>query len=153
MRIESDRLWLYPIPDGELRRLIDGEKDPELRQAYTEMLEGCLREPEQRIWHAVWLMELKSRPGTVVGDFSFKGLAPDGMAEIGYGLREGWCGNGYMTEAVRAISAWALRQPGVTRVEAETAPENAASRMVLARAGFVPTGATGREGPRFRYTP
>ena len=31
----------------------------------------------------------------------------------------------------------------------ETAPDNAASMRVLQKAGFVPTGAVGDEGPRF----
>ena len=63
-------------------------------------------------------MELKEKPGTIVGDFSFKGISPDGMIEIGYGLKKGYCKNGYMTEAVKAVSAWALEQDEVTRVEA-----------------------------------
>ena len=149
MRIETEKLWLYPIGDGEMRRLIDEETDPELKQAYAEMLQGCLDHPGNRVWYAVWFMELRDRPGTVVGDLSFKGLAPDGMVEIGYGLRKGFCGSGYMTEAVKAIVAWALRQNGVTRVEAETDPGNLASQKVLERAGFLPTGAVGEEGPRY----
>jgi RimJ/RimL family protein N-acetyltransferase len=96
-------------------------------------------------------MELKSHPGTIVGDLSFKGLAVDGMVELGYGLRDGYCGHGYMTEAVKAISAWAVFQKGVTRIEAETAPENTASQRVLMNAGFIPTGENGEEGPRFLY--
>ena len=85
----------------------------------------------------------------MVGDLSFKGLNADGMAELGYGLREGRCGKGYMTEAVIALCAWALEQKSVTRLEAETDPDNLASQRVLARAGFVPTGESGEEGPRF----
>lgn len=149
--LESERLLLYPIGDGQMRALIEGETDPALRQAYGEMLEGCLREPEKRIWHAVWFLELKERPGTVAGDLSFKGLGADGTVELGYGLREGYCGKGYMTEAVRAVSAWALRQQGVRRVEAETEADNLASRAVLARSGYLPTGLQGEEGPRFVY--
>ncbi len=151
LKIETERLWLYPVTDAEMRRLIARETDPELRQAYTEMLDGCVREPENRIWHAVWYMELKDRPGTVVGDLSFKGRNADGLPELGYGLRAGCCGNGYMTEAVRGVCAWALTQEGVRGIEAETAPENTASRNVLLRAGFAATGETGEEGPRFRY--
>ena len=71
------------------------------------------------------------------------------MVELGYGLRSGCCGQGYMTEAVAAVTSWALAQTGVTRVEAETAPENTASQRVLLRAGYRPTGSTGAEGPRF----
>ena len=150
-RIESERLVCSPVSDGEMERLIENEKDPGLKQAYSEMLRGCLAEPENRIWHAVWAMELKERPGTVVGDFSFKGAPQDGMVEIGYGLREEYRGYGYMTETLKAALKWALAREGVTRVEAETEPENEASRKALLRAGFVPTGTAGKEGPRFVY--
>ena len=151
MKIETERLLLYPISDKEMVQLVENEQDADLKQAYSEMLQGCVSEPEKRIWHAVWFMELKSQPGTVVGDLSFKGLAADGMVELGYGLWDGYCGHGYMTEAVKAISAWAVAQEGVTRVEAETAPENMASQRVLMNAGFIPTGENGEEGPRFIY--
>lgn len=147
--IETERLTLYPISDEEMQSLIENEKDEELKQAYSEMLQGCIDDPNGRMWYAVWLMELKERPGTVVGDFCFKGVDPDGMVEIGYGLREGFCGNGYMTEAVKAVSEWALAQPGVTRIEAETDPNNTASQKVLSACGFVPNGKTGEEGPIF----
>ena len=151
MKIESASLLLYPISDKEMEQLINQEEDAVLKQAYAEMLQGCVNEPDKRIWHAVWFMELKSQPGTVVGDLSFKGLSADGMVELGYGLRDGYCGHGYMTEAVKAISAWAVAQKGVTRVEAETEPENTASQHVLTNAGFIPTGENGEEGPRFLY--
>ena len=149
MRLESERLLLRPLSDGEMAALIGAERDAELRRAYEEMLQGCLREPEKRHWYAAWLLELKERPGTAVGDLCFKGLGPDGAVEIGYGLRDGFCGRGYMTEAVRRICAWALTQPCVSRVEAETAPDNSASQRLLAACGFVPTGTEGEEGPRF----
>ena len=144
-------MYVYPVDDTEMRRLIARERDPDLRQAYVEMLEGCIDEPLNRVWHTVWYMELKDSPSTVVGDLSFKGLRQDGMVEIGYGLRPGHCGKGYMTEAVSALVAWALDQPGVSRVEAETDPDNEASQRVLTRAGFVPKGETGKEGPRFVF--
>ena len=151
MKIKSERLLLYPISDKEMEQLIENEEDVNLKQAYSEMLQGCINEPEKRVWHAVWFMELKKQPGTIVGDLSFKGLAADGMVELGYGLWEGYCGHGYMTEAVKAISEWAIAQKGVTRIEAETAPDNTASQRVLKNAGFVPTGKNGEEGPRFLY--
>ncbi len=153
MKVESSRLFFYPISDDEMKKLILGERNPELRQAYSEMLQGCVDEPEKRIWRAVWQMELKDQPGVVVGDFSFKGLGQDGTVEIGYGLREGYCGFGYMTETLKRITEWALSQEGVTRVEAETERDNLASQKVLFNAGFAPTGELGEEGPRFAYRP
>ena len=149
MRIVSERLSIYPVDAAELRRLIETASDPELKKAYGEMLRGCETEPQDRLWYAAWYIEPKDAPGEVAGDLCFKGPAVDGAVEIGYGLREGFCGRGYMTEAVRAMAEWALSREGVERVEAETEPSNAASQRVLARAGFVPTGTVGEEGPRF----
>ena len=45
---------------------------------------------------------------------------------------------GYMTETVRALCAWAKQQPGVRHITAETEPDNRASHRVLQRAGFHP---------------
>lgn len=149
MRLETERLFIYPVSDGEMRSLAESEKDPELRKAYFEMLWGCLDFPESRAWYAAWDMELRESPGTAAGDLCFKGPPEGGAVEVGYGLRAGFCGKGYMTEALRALCAWALAQPGVMLIEAETEPGNAASQAVLARAGFVPAGKAGEEGPRF----
>lgn len=40
-------------------------------------------------------------------------------------------------------------QPGITAVEAETDADNEASKRVLSKLGFAPTGQFGDEGPRF----
>ena len=148
--IESKRLRLYPASRTRMEAFIAAETDPELKGAYTQMLEGCLRHPDQWQWYAMWMIEL--RDGTHMGDLCFKGLRADGAVEIGYGLLEEYRGQGYATEAVRAAVAWALNQPGVTRVEAETEPDNRASRRVLEKCGFLPTGTLGEEGPRFFRT-
>ena len=50
---------------------------------------------------------------------------------------------------MNALVHWAVSQPSVTRVEAETEPENIASQKVIANVGFVPNGEIGQEGPRF----
>ena len=149
--IETERLFLYPISDEEMQTIIDNEKDPEMKKAYFEMLQGCLDSPKDRVWYATWNMELKNEPKTIVGDLCFKGITDDGMVEIGYGLKEGYCGNGYMTEAVRTMTEWAISQDKVSRVEAETDPDNKPSKNVLSKVGFVPTGEKGEEGPRFVF--
>jgi len=151
MKIETERLLLYPISNEEMKIIIEQEADPEMKQAYSEMLQGCIDDSKNRVWYAIWLMELKESQGTIVGDFCFKGIEPDGMVEIGYGLRSGFCKKGYMAEAVKAASKWALNQDGVTRVEAETDPDNLASQKVLDRVGYMATGEIGEEGPRFIF--
>ena len=95
----------------------------------------------------MWMIEL--RVGTHIGDLCFKGLDANGVVEIGYGILEEYQGQSYATEAVGAVVDWALQQPGVTRVEAETSPDNRVSQRVLEKCGFLPSGTVGEEGPRF----
>jgi len=147
MTLETKRLSIHIASREEMADLIAQETDDDLRGAYQEMLQGCLDHPEQWEWYAIWMIEDKS--GTRVGDLSFKGLEPDGSAEIGYGILEPHQGKGFATEAVDAAVSWALTQPGVRRVEAETDPDNEASQRVLEKCGFTPTGEVGEEGPRF----
>lgn len=128
---------------------IRNEPDEGLKAAFSKMLESCRKNPERRIWYAIWVLQLNDGSGTIVGSLSFKGLNDDGMVEIGYGMNKEYEGRGFMTEAVSAVVRWASEQPGVTSVEAETEPDNAASQRVLEKAGFVPKGVTGKEGPRF----
>ena len=98
MRVETERMYLYLLSDEEMRLVIEKESDPEMKQAYTEMLEGSLSNPDKRIWYAIWNMELKDDPETIVGDFCFKGFGDDGVIEIGYGLKEEYRHHGYMYE-------------------------------------------------------
>ena len=149
MRVETKRMYLYPLSDEDMCLVIEKESDPEMKQAYTEMLEGSLSNSDKRIWYAIWNMELKDESGIIVGDFCFKGLSDDGVIEIGYGLKEEYRHHGYMTEAVKVITEWALSQDGVKQVEAETDAENIASQKVLLQSGFISNGKMGEEGPRF----
>lgn len=149
MRVETERMYLYPLSNEEMRLVIEKESDLEMKQAYTEMLEGSLSNPDKRIWYAIWNMELKNDLETIVGDFCFKGLGDDGVVEIGYGLKEEYRHYGYMTEALKAITEWALSQESVKQVEAETDAENIVSQKVLLQSGFISNGKMGEEGPRF----
>ena len=145
--IEAKRLKIYPAAREQMEAFIAAETDAELKKAYTEMLEGCIQHPDQREWYAMWMIEL--RDGTHIGDLCFKGLDAKAMTEIGYGILEEYQGQGYATEAVGAAVHWALQQPGMKRLEAETAPDNLASQRVLEKCGFLPSGTIGEEGPRF----
>jgi RimJ/RimL family protein N-acetyltransferase len=61
-------------------------------------------------------------------------------AEIGYSLnRESW-GQGYMTEALTAVVAYAFGPLDLMRLEADIDPRNTASRKTLERLGFVQEG-------------
>jgi RimJ/RimL family protein N-acetyltransferase len=80
--------------------------------------------------------------GLAVGGIGFKGRPDGGSVEIGYGLAPSARGHGYAAEAVVALLAIAAEH-GVSRVVADTTPDNVASQRTLTRAGFrlVGTGA------------
>lgn len=59
-----------------------------------------------------------------------------GEVEIGYGTYTDFQGRGFMTEAVGTIAKWALDQPGVNAVLAETGKENIASHKTLSKNNF-----------------
>lgn len=61
-------------------------------------------------------------------------------AEIGYWVGRAFWGRGIVTEAVRAVSRYGLESLGLQRVYALPFARNAASRRVLAKAGFTQEG-------------
>ena len=151
MMIETKRLKIFPASQDKMEAMITAEKDTGLKAAYIEMLDGCLKRPDQWNWYAMWMIEL--RDGTHIGDLCCKGLGANGVVEIGYGILEDYQGQGYATEAIEAAVVWALKQPAVTRVEAETEMDNGASQRVLEKCGFLPSGILGEEGPRYFRVP
>ncbi len=71
-----------------------------------------------------------------VGAMGFHGAPADGRVEIGYDLVVEARGNGYATEALRTLSAWALEQDAVHTVVAVVEEPNVPSQKVVTRAGF-----------------
>lgn len=147
VHVETDRLNIHVASQDEMQELIEQQSDDVLRTAYQEMLQGCLDRPQCWEWHAIWMIELKE--GAHVGELCFRGINVDGSVEIGYGITQEHQGCGYATEAVDAVTRWALEQDRVICVEAETEPDNKASIRVLEKCGFNPTGIIGEEGPRY----
>lgn len=150
VNIETDRLNIRPMNKQELRELIESYRItvPELSMAYAEMLAACENYPEHFLWYTSWKM-CRKEDGKEIGYAGFKGLQKDGSVEIGYGVKDAYQGHVYATEGTQALCQWALEQEGVSKVEAETEPNNTASQRVLEKNGFHPTGQVGEEGPRY----
>lgn len=148
--IETENLKIYAASQNEMENFIELQTNDILKTAYKEMLNGCLENPEQWEWYAIWMIELKD--GTHIGELCFKGIDSDGVVEIGYGIVEKYQEHGYATEAVKAISSWAFQEPKVSAIEAEIDDKNIASKKVLEKCGFVFSGKRGNEGPRHKLT-
>ena len=148
--IETKNLKIYAASQNEMENFIELQTNDVLKAAYKEMLNGCIENPEQWEWYAIWMIELKD--GTHIGELCFKGLDSNGVVEIGYGIVEKYQERGYATEAVKALSQWAFQEPKVTAIEAEIDDKNIASKKVLEKCGFVFAGKNGKEGPRYKLT-
>jgi RimJ/RimL family protein N-acetyltransferase len=144
--IQSERLCLRQLEADEARALLQGQPAPERPWMAGYPMQGTLIAVEAFVRAvdsgaqpgAFGVYQLvRSADGQVIGDIGFHG-PPDrhGSVTVGYGLAAGARGNGYATEALRALVAWALAQPGVVRVEADTTHANFPSQRVMERAGM-----------------
>lgn len=151
MKIETERLELVPLSPRQLKLLVENiaTLEEELSSIYmAEPMSGffldivkgqlkvTLEDPENYLWHSFWLL-IRKNDRIIVGSADFKGIPnKNGEVEIGYGLGRGFEHNGFMTEAVRAMSDWAFNQTGVTAIIAETDADGIASQRILKRCGF-----------------
>ncbi|HEV3268962.1 MAG TPA: GNAT family N-acetyltransferase [Acidimicrobiales bacterium] len=79
--------------------------------------------------------------GAFLGWCSLTRWNPDyRSASLGYCFDDAAWGQGYATEAVRALLQWAFDTLDLNRVQAETDTRNAASARVLEKLGFVREG-------------
>jgi RimJ/RimL family protein N-acetyltransferase len=80
--------------------------------------------------------------GEAIGGIGFLSSPEDGEAEVGYGLVPSARGQGYATEALRAVLELAAAQDDVRSVVALTLPGNHDSHRVLLATGFRRDGET-----------
>lgn len=148
--IETPRLRLVTLCDAALERLRDGDVDAaSLAQGFTFTdefletvnavflsihLEGLRRHPSAPGWFVRAIV--RTSDARLIGHCGFHGAPLDvGRAEIGYTVFAPYRGQGFATEAARALVAWAMAQ-GSTSVFASVAPTNAPSLALVRSLGF-----------------
>lgn len=114
--------------------------DPPVRKAIAIKLDHMIQDPERALWYTYWLLVTQDHR-QAVGLIGFKGPRNEqDEAEIGYGTQPPFQGQGYMTEALRALVRWGLdADPGICIV-AQTEKDNIPSQRVLEKAGFCRSG-------------
>ncbi|MEU6096621.1 GNAT family N-acetyltransferase [Streptomyces sp. NPDC047079] len=109
---------------------------------------------EEGVYRPEWGLYIlvRKEDGRAVGGMGFHG-APggDGRAEVGYDLAPAARGQGYATEALRALAARALAGEEVRVLAAVVDGDNHASHGVVSRAGFRRVGAAGEDGAQVAY--
>jgi ribosomal-protein-alanine N-acetyltransferase len=151
--IRTDRLELFPLTLAQLELCLDHPERLERdlgraisRSLVTQPVRRAIgmktanmreAEPADHVWLTYWLLVV-SRDQFGAGLIGFKGTPADGgEVEIGYGIDAAYQGQGYMTEAVRAMIGWAFRHQACRGVVAPgTLKENVASNRVLAKVGM-----------------
>jgi RimJ/RimL family protein N-acetyltransferase len=137
----TPRLLLRPLTVGEARTLLAREPLESLRFAPGYPMPDTADGLGFLLNHLVedfgFYLVVRSDDTLVVGEIGFVGPPADGAVMIGYAIVPGERRQGYATEAIRALSEWALQQPGVGEVQARTRPNNEPSVRALLRAGFV----------------
>ena len=96
-------------------------------------------------WYALADEPGADRP-VLVGSAGFLGPPGDGKIAMGYSLLPQFQRRGYATEMASGLVQWALRQPAVDCIVAETEWANPASVRVLDKLGFTQTGAATEQG-------
>jgi len=87
---------------------------------------------------AVPLFVFRAADDVLLGAITLDNIqrGPAQYATVGYWMGQQFTGHGYMSEALQAVVAHAFGPLDLSRVQAATLPENAASRRVLEKAGF-----------------
>ncbi|MFB7589116.1 GNAT family N-acetyltransferase [Streptomyces sp. NPDC056169] len=143
--VATERLLLHPLSVAEAERILAGEPgDQDLWgdgypgagdvRANTGFLRGVAERGDPGAFR---LYEIRLRDsGVAVGGIGFHG-PPDelGVATIGYGLTPGVRGNGYASEALRAVLELA-RQAGAEGVKGDADVDNPPSHRVMEAAGM-----------------
>jgi ribosomal-protein-alanine N-acetyltransferase len=104
-------------------------------QAYLAGVEGHFRDHTAIVWTIVRRDE--QREGAAIGLAYFLHWSPEhARAEVGYLLARAVWGQGYATEALRALLAFSFEVAGCNRVEAWYQVENRASGRAMEKAGM-----------------
>ena len=141
--LESERLRLEPFQESDINELYVMERDPEVkrygggvltRAQAEKLLKRFVAQVRDTGWGAVAIKERAT--GRIVGLCGIYETENLQEAELFYGLaRDAW-GQGYATEAAKALVFAALREWGVSRIVVPVNPENVRSIRVLEKIGM-----------------
>ncbi len=150
--LRTARLEIAPLSAAALDALVAGDRErltactgahfpvpdtppPLLAGALPSVRDRVRTAPDDAPWWTWLAVERGSR--AAVGVIGFGGPpGPDGVVTVGYSIYPLYQGRGFATEALSALSAWAIEEPRVRAVRATIPPGHMASRRTAERAGL-----------------
>ncbi|MGD2131834.1 MAG: GNAT family N-acetyltransferase [Maricaulaceae bacterium] len=154
LTLKTDRLILRPPEDGDAEavaraigdievarnlRIVPHPYPPEAALGWFVFVRIGVRRGTNFTW---LIFDKTNQLAGCIGVFK-RGSDPDW--EVGYWMAKTAWGRGYATEALEAIVGWVGGELGANRLVAGYFDDNPASRRVLEKAGFKPTGCAGAE--------
>ena len=139
IQIDTPRLILRPLTPDDAPAVFTWVGDPVVNRYMPYPL--YTRVEDVRTWITSLAPDsgefgfVRREDGLLIGAGSIK-EQEDGAWEVGYNLRRDAWGQGYATEAARAMIDWAHRERGATRFVAAHVTANAASGRVLRKCGY-----------------
>ena len=150
MDIVAKRLRLRDFTEGDLPELEACHADPRYAEFWPEEVPAS-HTPELLTLFRRWAVEHPRRnyqlaiaslgPAGLIGCCGLRRQGSTaGRAEFGIEVAPRWWGQGYATEAARAILAFGFRELGLQEVRGVSVTENARVTRMVSRLGFVPVG-------------
>lgn len=142
MQLSTSRLLLREYAESDWPSVLEYQRDPRYLRfyAWNDRTEGDVRafvqafvaaQREQPRYKYAFAVTLKTN-GQLIGNCNLRKNQPeDRVGEIGYEIAPTHWGNGYATEAARAIVAFGFDELKLHRIAAWCIAENAASAHVL----------------------
>lgn len=149
MQIRTQRLLLRPprLADAARVSLLAGDYD-------VACMTGTLPHPYSEQMAAEWLKDaiageegvlfMIERSGMLIGCAGYRAFGPE-YAEMGYWIGKPYWGQGYATEAARAVIAHAFDTDGFAYIKVGHFTDNRASERVIRKLGFVAQGEEERD--------
>jgi len=141
--LATERLRLRPVEPGDVEQLVRLHDDPLVAQYmgardrdwYEWRIGGSLEEWAGRGYGFVVILDAA---GEFLGRTGLKYWPEFGETELGWVLRPEARGQGFATEAARAVLDWVFEEFALPYVTAMVRPDNAASIAVAERLGMAP---------------
>ncbi len=146
--LETERLILRYLREDDYVSLYDAWSDDEVTKFLSFDTYTSIEAAKERV--GLWLEDYKDEKccrweieikesGELFGNIDVVGYEDDGTPEIGYLSRRRFWGNGYMTEALGAVTEY-LFSEGCSSVVVEAFVQNVGSNRVIQKNGFTLVG-------------
>jgi ribosomal-protein-alanine N-acetyltransferase len=144
--LETDRLRLRPMSPDDMEHIVALYGDPDVMRYIGTRGPLSREESSARLdfmvdhWHlhgfGMWALFLKA-DGAFVGRCGMRYLDDSTEVELGYTLLKAYWGQGFATEASRAVVRHALHVMKLKRLVAIADPANTASVNVMKKIGMI----------------